>query len=142
MTEQFSFIRGSEASKKLSPEWMEAFDKIMPEWLGLLVPAYNVCKERGASFFEVANVIDTWSNPERFDVDGFSYQLWNKSWPGECPRRAFDGAAPGWGAWDWKDLMRCRYPHLYDGYNPDYKRIGVEMSDWATYHYYFSRYMN
>lgn len=43
----FSFIRGSEAAKKLTPEWMDAFDDIMPLWLGLLVPAYNVCKNRG-----------------------------------------------------------------------------------------------
>lgn len=138
--ENFSFIKGSEASKKLSPEWMEAFDSIMPEWLKVLVPAYNTCKERGVSFFEVANVIDTWSHPERFKEDGFSYQLWNR--PGECPRMAFDGTASGWGAWDWKDLMRCRYHRLYDGYNPDYIRIGVELSDWEAYYCYFSRYMN
>lgn len=27
----FSFIKGSEAAKKLTPEWMDAFDNIMPE---------------------------------------------------------------------------------------------------------------
>lgn len=41
---EFSFIRGSEAAKKLSPEWMNAFDKVMPEWLSLLVPAYKALR--------------------------------------------------------------------------------------------------
>lgn len=136
----FSFIKGSEAAKKLTAEWMDAFDKVMPEWLMLLVPAYNICKKRDVSFFEVANVIDTWSNPERFEKDGFSYLLWNK--PGEVKRMSFDSNGSGWGTWDWRSLLEFRYPHLYDGYNPDYVRKMTEIGDFSLYHNYFSRYLN
>lgn len=136
----FSFIRGSEASNKLTQEWMDAFDDIMPQWLELLIPAYNTCKKRGVSFFRVSNVIDEWSNPERFDEEGFSYLLWRK--PGEVVRMSFDCHGPGWGTWDWRSLMEFRFPHLYDGYTPDYVRKMTEIGDFSLYHNYFSRYMN
>lgn len=136
----FSFIRGSEAAKKLTPEWMDAFDNIMPQWLKLLVPAYNTCKKRNVSFFQVSNVIDEWSKPAKIEEDGFSYLLWDK--PEEVSRMSFDGNGSSWGTWEWRSLLEFRYPHLYEEYNPEYVRVGTELSDFATYHYYFSRYMN
>lgn len=136
----FTFIKGSEAAKKLTPEWMDAFDDIMPQWLEFLVPAYNVCKKRGVSFFRVSNVIDEWSKPEIFEEDGFSYLLWDK--PGEVKRMSFNANGDGWGMWDWRSLLEFRFPHLYDGYSPDYFRKMTEMGDFSAYQNYFSRYMN
>lgn len=135
----FTFIRGSEASKKLSPEWMEAFEKVMPMWLELYLPAYTVCKERGVSFFEIANVIDEWSDNEKFEKDGVSYISWNRQ--NDIKTMAFDGNR-GNGYVGWESMMDSEYPDLYDNYAPDYKRDIVRMSDFGTYHWYFWRYMN
>ncbi|MDE7436888.1 MAG: hypothetical protein K2M93_00235 [Muribaculaceae bacterium] len=136
---EYTFIKNSEAAKDLSPEWMDAFDDIMPKWLELCVPAYNACKKRGVSFFEVSNYIDDWSNPEKFDEDGFSYILWRK--PNCITKISFDGHGK-WGAWDWKTLMRCEYPNLYDNYTPEYMRTATKLSDFGVYNCYFWRYMN
>lgn len=136
---EFTFIRGCAAAKKLSPEWMKAFDKIMPMWLERYLQAYTVCKERGVSFFEIANVIDEWSENEKFEKDGFSYISWNR--PNDIKTMAFDGHR-GNGHVDWRSMMDFEYPNLYDNYDPDYKRTGVRLSDFGTYHWYFWRYMN
>lgn len=140
MNEKTTFIRGSEAADKLTPEWMNAFDNVMPEWLELLIPAYNTCKKYGVSFFRVSNVIDEWSGPKKITEDGFSYLLWDKD--GQISRMSFDANGSGWGTFDWQTLLKLRYPHLYDGYSPDYKRKMNEISDFSAYHYYFSRYTN
>ncbi|MDE6033195.1 MAG: hypothetical protein K2G15_04455 [Muribaculaceae bacterium] len=107
---EFSFIRGSEAAKKLSPEWMNAFDKVMPEWLSLLVPAYKVCKKRGVSFFRVSNVIDEWSKPEKFEEDGYSYLLWNK--PGEILRMSFDAKGDGEQISAYSNITALDFDHI------------------------------
>lgn len=135
----FTFVKGSKAAETLSPEWMDAFDDIMPKWLELCVPAYNVCKKKGVPFFEISNYIDDWSKPEKFEEDGFSFILWRNS---DCiPKMSFDGRGK-WGAWDWHTLLRCEYPHLYDNYTPEYKRTATKMTDFSAYNWYFWRYMN
>jgi len=136
----YTFIKGSEAENKLSPEWMEAFDNIMPKWLELHVPAYNACKKRGISFFEIANYIDFRKDIERFDEDGFSYILWKDTRP--IPVMAFDSEGNGFGTYEWEDMIRCEYPHLYDKYTPDYVKTSVEMGDFRHYHWYFTRVFN
>lgn len=137
----YSFIKGSEAESKLSPEWKEAFDVVMPKWLELHVPAYNACKKRGIPFFEIANCIDFREEIQRFDEDGFSYILWEED-NHLIPTLTFDSKGKGYGTHDWLSMMHYEYPHLYDNYTPGYKKTSVEMGDFGQYHYYFSRVFN
>lgn len=136
----FSFIKGCEAEKKLSPEWIEAFEDVMPKWLEIHVSAYNACKKRGVPFFEIANYIDFRQEIERFDEGGFSYILWEDS--RSIPVMTFDHEGSGFGTFWWEDLIRCEYPHLYDHYTPNYLRTSVEMGDFGHYRSYFTRVCN
>lgn len=135
----YTFIKGSEAASKLSPEFMNAFDDVMPKWLDLCVPAYEACKKRGVSFFEISNYIDDWSKTEKFTENGFSYILWDMD--GVIRRMSFDGRGK-WGAWNWNDILSCEYPNLYDNYTPKYVRTATELTDHMYYSWYIWRYMN
>lgn len=137
---KFSFIKGCEAESKLSVEWKEAFDNIMPKWLELHIPAYNACKKRGVPLFIVANYIDYRKDIIRFNEDGFSYILWENAH--SIPVMAFDSEGAGFGTHDWEESIRCEFPHLYDYYKPDYIKTSMELGDFGQYHWYFTRVCN
>lgn len=136
----FSFVRGSKAADRLTPEWMDAFDAAMSQWLGLLIPTYNTCKNKGVSFFRISNIIDNWSKPEKFTENGLSYLIWEKE--GEVSHMAFDANGSGWRLLDFGEFMKHEFPHLYDHISQEYKRKMTELSDFEAYHCYFSRYLN
>lgn len=140
MNKTNSFVRGSEAADKLTNEWMNAFDHIMPDWLSSFIPAYNLCKERDVDFFEISSIIDHWSNPARIEDNGINYLLWKEK--SGISYMSYDGDGAVRGAFDWWDLMRCRYPHLYDGFTPGYNKVSKELNDWSNYLPYFSRHQN
>lgn len=134
-----TFIKGCRDIDNFSPEFVAAFDVVMPAWLKIFVPAYEECKRRNVNLFKICNVIDRWSDSERFDSGDFSYIISERSGVREM---AYNHDGGKFGCFDWIELMRAKYPHLYSHYTPEYKPEIMEVQDFTHYRNYMTRLFN
>lgn len=135
----YSFIKESEIADKLTPEFVDAFDDIMPQWLGVLIPAYEECKKQGACLFDVANVIDDWSDSKHFESNGFSYILSERS---GYKTMSYD-AHGDYNHLSWLQYLRFKYHTLYtNNIKHAYQSTSKEITDFMHYHWYTTRTFN
>ena len=71
----FTFFKDLPVADKLTPEFMDAFDIAIPEWLNALLPFYQEAKRIDADVFELWPVLllGDYFNDGKYEKDGLGY---------------------------------------------------------------------
>ena len=78
----FTFFKDLPVAAKLTPEFMDAFDKAIPEWLKAILPFYHEAKLMNVDILELCPVIllgDSF-NDGKYEKDGRGYYFNDNGW--------------------------------------------------------------
>ena len=78
----FTFFKDLPVAAKLTPKFMDAFDRAIPEWLNALLPFYQEAKQKNVDILELGRVIllgDSF-NDGRYEKDGLGYYFNDNGW--------------------------------------------------------------
>ena len=80
--DEYTFLKDLPVAAKLSPEFKDAFDRSIPEWLEALLPFYQESKRMGADLFETWPVLllGDYFNDGKYEKDGRGYYYNDNGW--------------------------------------------------------------
>lgn len=128
------FIKDLEVAKKLTPDFVEAFEEFVPRWLDRFVPYHHEAREKGVELFEAVHYKQMGTQADRYVKDGIGYYLCHDySFGGNV--LALDADYEGSEEICWHECFRRMFPEVE-------KDTGKRITNFIYYNSYMSRLSN